>query len=423
MSNSPRVLIVAEHASAQFGGEAVLPLHYFQLLRERDVDVWMVVHERTKFELQNTLSAVDFNRLYFVKDTMTHGVLWRMHKYFPRKIYEITIGLLLRLLTQYMARRMAMLVIKSNCIDVVHQPIPVSPKEPSLLWNIGVPVVMGPMNGGMTYPPSFLNKESGVHRMIFALAREASHVINFLLRGKREASTLLVANERTRQALPRGTRGRIVLLVENAVDRRLFTAEPHRPRTRQATDPLRAVFVGRLIDWKALDIALDAIAEAYPKGRIYLDVIGDGPMRNEWELYSRHLGISQYVTYHGFVPQRSVPKYLARADVLVLPSLYECGGAVVLEAMAMAMPVVATGWGGPLDYIENKVTGFLVAPDSRASMVRDFSSALICLANKPGLAEEIGMRAQIVVSERFDWHQKVQQIVDIYADAIERYRP
>ena len=51
MSTHPRVLIVAEHASARFGGEAALPLHYFRVLRNRGVPVWLVTHARTRDEL------------------------------------------------------------------------------------------------------------------------------------------------------------------------------------------------------------------------------------------------------------------------------------------------------------------------------------------------------------------------------------
>lgn len=46
------VVIVAEHASDQFGGEAFLPLHYFLLLRLGNVEAWLVVHARTQTELQ-----------------------------------------------------------------------------------------------------------------------------------------------------------------------------------------------------------------------------------------------------------------------------------------------------------------------------------------------------------------------------------
>lgn len=58
-----KVLIISEHASLKFGGEAALPLHYFRVLRQRKIDVWMIVHERTKTEL-NQIFAHDLERIF-----------------------------------------------------------------------------------------------------------------------------------------------------------------------------------------------------------------------------------------------------------------------------------------------------------------------------------------------------------------------
>ena len=54
-ATTPRVLIVSEHASVKFGGEAILPWHYFRILRRRGVEAWLVVHERTRDELISLL--------------------------------------------------------------------------------------------------------------------------------------------------------------------------------------------------------------------------------------------------------------------------------------------------------------------------------------------------------------------------------
>ena len=52
-----RPIIVAEHASASFGGEAILPLHYFRFLRKRGIETWLVVHQRTGGEVDNVVAA------------------------------------------------------------------------------------------------------------------------------------------------------------------------------------------------------------------------------------------------------------------------------------------------------------------------------------------------------------------------------
>ena len=99
-----------------------------------------------------------------------------------------------------MARRL----IAQHSIDIVHQPIPVSPKESSLLYNLGVPVVIGPMNGGMAYPPGFTHSQGNATAAFVRIGRLFSGVLNRLMPGKLRAAALLVANERTGKALPPG---------------------------------------------------------------------------------------------------------------------------------------------------------------------------------------------------------------------------
>src|ERR1700687_1542953 len=160
-----RVLIVAEHASAVFGGEAVLPLHYFRLLRERGVDAYLLVHERTRKELDQILAS-DRDRITFVRDTGTHLKLFALSNRLPDRIAAVSTAVLMRLLTQREARSKAELLIAAHAIDIVHQPIFVSPKDPSLLYGLGVPVVIGPMNGGMRYPAGFGHLDSPSQRAL-----------------------------------------------------------------------------------------------------------------------------------------------------------------------------------------------------------------------------------------------------------------
>lgn len=154
----PRVLIVAEHASAAFGGEAILPLQYFRRLHRRGVPVWMLVHERTRSELLRVCEGAA-ERLFFVEDRPVHRALWRLGKRLPRRLEHMTTGLGIRLVNQFEMVRRARELISNLGIDVIHQPIPVSPKDPSMLFGLGVPVVMGPMNGGMSFPSAFADME------------------------------------------------------------------------------------------------------------------------------------------------------------------------------------------------------------------------------------------------------------------------
>jgi hypothetical protein len=99
-----RICIVAEHASYKFGGEAVLPLHYFAGLRARGIEAWLVVHSRTRAELEAALPD-DRSRMRFIPDAWFHKLLNRLSGLLPDRISGPTLGLLSQLITQYLARK------------------------------------------------------------------------------------------------------------------------------------------------------------------------------------------------------------------------------------------------------------------------------------------------------------------------------
>jgi glycosyltransferase involved in cell wall biosynthesis len=405
-----RVILVADNASTLFGGEAFIPFNYFRLLLARKTDVRLVVHARNRTELVGQFPEY-LDRLHFVEDTWLHKALFRLGTFLPRRLADATTGLLLHFATQSVQRRIVRELVKKFAVDVIHQPIPVSPKTPSQIYALGAPVVIGPLNGGMEYPPAFQKEHGIVAGSALALGRAISILVNFIVPGKRLASLVLVANQRTRAALPRGIRGRVVELVENGVDLAIWQ---QRLPNVAAPSALRLVFVGRLIDWKALEIVLKAVARASKHLAISFEIIGDGPMRQIWQETAEQLGLESTVKFLGFLSQPECARRLQEADVFVLPSLFECGGAVVLEAMAVGLPVIATAWGGPLDYLDESC-GILVEPSSREALIQGFSNAIERLAESAPLREQMGQAAYARACRHFGWDRKIDQIIELYA--------
>jgi glycosyltransferase involved in cell wall biosynthesis len=406
-----RICIVAEHASERFGGEAILPVHYFRLLRSRGIESWLVVHSRTRNELSE-LFPNESDRILYVPDLWIHKLLFRLSRLLPRRVAEATLGLLNQLITQFHQRSIIRELIRTQRIDVVHQTIPVAPRFPSALFGLGVPLVIGPLNGGMDYPPAIRQTESWMSRTAVALGRLFANAGNALLPGKKQASVVLVANERTRLALPSGIRGTVIELVENGIDFRIWEGGS---ADSESSDS-RFVFLGRLVDWKAVDVVIRALVQV-PFAA--LEVIGDGPMLETWKSLSSELGVADRVHFAGWLPQLECAARLRRSTALVLPSLYECGGAVVLEAMAMGKPVIATHWGGPADYMDASC-GIFVEPVSYAALVAGFGQAMQRLTDSPELAKSMGAAGSDRAVRNFDWERKIDKIIRIYSALAEK---
>lgn len=409
-----RILIVAEHASIKFGGEAALPVHYFRVLRKRGMDVRMVVHARSRGELAASFPD-ELDRIHFIPDSAAHRFLYKLGKGLPRRLAYFTTEWIMRYLTGRESRRVARRMVREHNIDVVHQPIPVSPKEPSMMWGLGAPVVIGPMNGGMNYPPAFAYMQPAIASRLIHLGRAFAGFMNRLIPGKRRAALLLSANKRTTDALPRGIRTPVIELVENGVDLSLWQHPGESAPQPGVNESSRFVFLGRLVSLKAVDMLMEAIKLANERTAIALDIIGDGVDRARLERIADELGLieSGRVVFHGWKGQAEVGPYVRDAAALVLPSLHECGGAVVLEAMACGRPVIATDWGGPADYLDADC-GILVPPTGRGPFIDGLADAMVRLADDPELRGRMGKAGRAKIEREYDWDAKAGQILELY---------
>jgi len=420
---SMRLLITAEHTSARFGGEAALALHYFRVLRQRGAQVWLVTHSRTRDELSTLFP--DEQRIHYIPDSWLHRWAWHIGSVLPDQISYFTTGFVARLATQLVQRRVIRRLVASEQIDIIHQPMPVSPREPSMIFGFGVPVVIGPMNGGMDYPPVFRKRRGSVERVLLGLGRWGAQMMNRLMPGKRQAAMLVVANARTEAALPKGLCPRVVHVVENGVDLGLWrpSGEPSVAPANEAAATF--VFLGRLVGWKAVELLVHAFKKARAQAPMRLIIIGDGDERVRLEGIARSLEVlaesdapAGTIRFMGWMAQRDCAAELQRADCLVLPSLLECGGAVVLEAMSLGKPVIATAWGGPLDYLDSQC-GVLVPPTDRDTLIDGFADAMIRLAKSPAERERLGRNGREKVLREYDWDVKVDRIVELYERAMQ----
>ncbi len=136
------------------------------------------------------------------------------------------------------------------------------------------------------------------------------------------------------------------ILCENGVEPDVWRRPDDLPP--RPVDGLRLAFLGRLVSWKGVDMVLDVFAEVKkqtPWAELW--IIGDGPERARLQSQTEALGLSGAVTFHGWADPEECPRLLSQSDVLLFPSLFDCGGAVVLEAMSLGLTVVALNWGGP----------------------------------------------------------------------------
>jgi glycosyltransferase involved in cell wall biosynthesis len=410
------ILIVADNWSMRWGGESSFPIIYARHFLRRGASLWMVAHGRVREEMLQAFPE-HHDRISFIEDTPGMLRLGRLSRGLPYRIKDLFVSAATHMMTQRLARRTALELVGSQPIDVVFEPFPISPKALSYMYGLGVPVVIGPMCGGMDFPPAFRDYDSRATRAAVALGRRASLLAHYLAPGKRRADVLIVANERTRAALPPGCRGRVVTVVESGVDLSTWSAD-ERPDS-PATGPVRFVFSGRFVDWKGVQFLLDAFLKV--RGRrddCVLELIGDGELGPEIRERCAAPELKDRVRLHGWLSRPDAARVIREADIFVMPSLRECGGGAILEAMALGKPIVAANWGGPGAYV-NETCGILVEPSSKDAYVDGLADAMDRLAASEELRTRLGRGGrERIRQEYFDWESKGDRVLEILEEAI-----
>ena len=182
-----------------------------------------------------------------------------------------------------------------------------------------------------------------------------------------------------------GVPGDRVVVIPNAVDPADW------PAAASSTD---VAFLGRLDPIKDVPTLVAAMARLPDMN---LHVYGDGPDRPRIERSIADHHVADRVTLHGAVDRPQAA--LARAGVLVLPSLAEGFGLVLIEAMAAGVPVVATDVPGVRDVVRDGVTGLLVPPGDPAAL----AAAVARLSADPTLRHRLTTAARADVRDRFTW--------------------
>lgn len=411
-----RILLVAENISLNQSGETSVPYHYFDRFTKMGANVWAVCHARVREDLRATLPKQAFDRITFIEDTRLQHRLWRAGKHVPYRISDLIFNQIIYLITQRRMRAVAIELVKQHSIDVVLQPVPISPKTPSHMYRVGAPVVIGPMCGGLELPPAFRHLDGALVTAVIGLARWLTPILHRLAPGKLEAKALVVGNQRTARALPSGVTGRLFEVVESGADLNRWAPKVYPAPTGR---PVRFVFCGRLVDWKGAQYLVRSFARIAGSGGVHLDVIGDGELFDEINASIRQLELETTVTMHGRIPLEKCIDLMRDADVYVMPSLRECGGLALLEAMALGLPIVACNWMGPAEYL-NAECAILVDPDSEEAFIQGFADAMQTLAASPELRQRLGEGARKrAFGGFFGWDQKSTRMLEILGEVVQ----
>lgn len=194
-------------------------------------------------------------------------------------------------------------------------------------------------------------------------------------------------------------------VVHNGVD--VTLTEDHRARIET---PTRAVTAARLIPRKNLGTLVRALVHAEA---VSLDVVGDGPARDDLERVAREAGVADRVDFRGYLPAREdVYEVYAESDVFVLPSHGEGFCVAAAEAMAVGLPVVVSDL--PVFHEVVGESGVFVDRTSPAAI----ADALAGLRGDPDRARRLGARNRERIHEHFTLAECARGYRDVYRETL-----
>ena len=307
--------------------------------------------------------------------------------------------------------------IHTGEFDVVLRILPLSAVVPSpfafLLRKGPIPFVIGPLNGGLPWPPGFSQLEK--QKEWVSGLRGLYRYMPFSRSTYRRARAIIGASSQTCSEFAQ-YRDKLFFVPENGVARSLCFGD------RGAAQPgarLELLFVGGLVPRKACDLALRGAAPLLRNGSARFSVIGDGRERNNLEQLVKSLGIEKAVEFCGWLGHAEVLKRMRVADVLVFPSVRDFGGGVVFEALACGAGPVVADFGGPGDIVHPEV-GYKVPLTNEDDVVAGIEKALDELARDRSRLERLRQQGMAYARERLTWDAKAQDTTRVLEWVLQR---
>lgn len=206
-------------------------------------------------------------------------------------------------------------------------------------------------------------------------------------------------------------------VVHCGVDLGAFTPQ----RLPAKAGPLEILTVGRTVPVKGQTLLVEALAKLGERGvDARLTIVGDGPGSGPLRGLSARLGVGERLRLAGAVGQEQIRSYYEEADVFALPSFAEGVPVVLMEALAMEVPVVASRITGIPELVDDGVSGLLFVPGRGGELVDALEQILTA---SPERRAQMGRAGREKVRVEFDIDATALQLTDVFAEMVPRAKP
>ena len=303
---------------------------------------------------------------------------------------------------------------KTNHYDVIHHLTFASFRLPFAVTGHHAPSIIGPVGGCEEFPEELLPDRGWrvqTKEIFRNLMTRFSTGLGFGMSKYRRANQVIASTGEMKQVFAdHGIKSLVIPQI--GVTRDLQGA---RPQQEGKNAEVSLLFVGGILCWKGLELAVQALA-LLPQG-VSLSIIGGGPDEHLLRKEIKRLNLTNRVHFLGRMPHAEVLNHYQNYDLFMYPSLHDSGSFTVLEAMASGLPVICLDRGGPALSVDNSC-GRIVRSGSRIETIDALYAAVSHYLENPERIAAHGIIAKQRLLNLYDWRKKSQVMSEIYEDVI-----
>jgi glycosyltransferase involved in cell wall biosynthesis len=348
---SRKVLLSAYSCAPHAGSEPAIGWNWAHSIAAGGHEVVVITRATNRASIQSLDQSPSSNPKFVFHDLPS----------LAQKMYKLPLGnYLYYLLWQYTAANRAVELHRSNKFDQVHHITWGSFRAPSFMGKLGIPFVFGPVGGGEDTPIKLREGMGWRGRLWDSLRRLSNSLLRidpFTRSTYADATEILTTTPETLRKIPAAYRPKARVQSAAGINPDIHQNRSTRGVVRSFQEGgaiLQVLYVGRLLPWKGIHLALRALARLGEKrSLVCLTAIGGGYDAPRLKRIARRLNLGASVKWMPWMPRKDLLRIVPDFDLFLFPSLHDSGGMVVLEALSVGLPVICLDLGGPSAFVDD----------------------------------------------------------------------
>lgn len=302
--------------------------------------------------------------------------------------------------------------------ELIHCITPAGIYSHNKLHDLGLPLIAGPLGGGLPTPSGFANAFRG--QLIKTFFRDfyywwmlniSSGLRDYLI----NARHVLVGMSLPVDRLPNQIKGKCISIPDALVNSSYFLP----PLSKQYNETVRILFAGRFVSNKGPLLLLDAVKQCLDRGvkDFVVEFAGFGLLQAHMKSEIDKFNLRQHVKLIGDLSKEELLNKYQTSDIFCLPTLREPGGIAILEAMSCGLPIVTTNYGGPSISVTDEC-GIKINLDNYQDYVNKLADSLSYLILNPDIREAMGKAGRQRILSEFCLDALNNKIIELYEGVI-----